>query len=204
MHARTSSIPAAVRPGPVSGDPGNSKGTPSANAFGRDQTSPTDAAHARTAGQIGEIGRERVGSLEMDDRGHATFLEVVDRGGTRHRQSAEHVEELPGDAGGLLEGEWLDQRHGVRDLHRIRLLRRRDVEGEETTHEPGRQGRVEVEMLRGLAAPDAQDEVVVAVDDHSHGLGRPFPARQQSGAHASGPAGKRPSARRGTLPVSRS
>ena len=42
-------------------------------------------------------------------------------------------------------------------------------------------------MLRRLAAPDAQDEVVVAVDDHSHGLGRPFPARTAVGrAHVRG------------------
>ena len=42
LQARTRSRPAAVRPAPVSGDDGKRNGTPSAKAFGRDQTSPIE------------------------------------------------------------------------------------------------------------------------------------------------------------------
>ena len=45
---RTSRRPAAVRPGPVSGEAGNMNGTPWANAFGRLHTGPASAGPRRT------------------------------------------------------------------------------------------------------------------------------------------------------------
>ncbi len=51
--------------------PGKRNGTPSPNAFGRDQTIPTERRpRSYQALEIGEVGRERVGALEVHDRRH--------------------------------------------------------------------------------------------------------------------------------------
>ena len=42
LHARTSSFPAGVSPGPVSGERGNANGTPWPKMLGRLQTSPSE------------------------------------------------------------------------------------------------------------------------------------------------------------------
>jgi len=42
LHSETSRLPASVRPPPMSGEEGKRKATPSANAFGRLQTRPTE------------------------------------------------------------------------------------------------------------------------------------------------------------------
>ena len=69
LHARTRSRPASVSPGPVSGEAGNRNGTPSANAFGRDQTIPTERSpRSYQRLEVGEVGRERLGALEVHDR----------------------------------------------------------------------------------------------------------------------------------------
>ena len=50
----------SVSPGPVSGEAGNRNGTPSPNAFGRDQTMPSERrprSYQRL--EVGEVGRER-------------------------------------------------------------------------------------------------------------------------------------------------
>ena len=99
LHARTSSRPASVSPGPVSGDAGKQNGTPSANAFGRDHTSPIDRSpRSYQSCEIREVGRERIGAFEVHDRRDATRLEVVCRGRERHRQRLQRRVQLVRDA----------------------------------------------------------------------------------------------------------
>ena len=86
---------------------------------------------------------------------------------------AQCSEELLGDPRGLLVGDRLRQRHCVGRLGRIGRGWRRDVQREEAAGEAGRSCFVQVEVLRRLAPPPMQHEVVVAVDDHCRILRAP-------------------------------
>ena len=99
LQARTSRRPAAVSPGPVSGDDGK----PERHALGeRVRPRPDDPDRAEPAVvpvvEIGEVGRERLGALEVHDRLHPARLEVVDPAHDRHVEPLERRGELVGDA----------------------------------------------------------------------------------------------------------
>ena len=99
LQARTSSRPASVSPAPVSGE----RGEPERDALGelvRPRPDEPDRAKAALvpALEIREVGRDRLGALQVHDRRHAA------RPGSRRsrsprvdRQLAERREELLGD-----------------------------------------------------------------------------------------------------------
>ena len=76
LQRRTSRSPAAVRPGPVSGEPGKRNGTPSAKAFGRLQTSPIERRPALDERLEGvQLLVDRLRPLEVEDRGEPAALD---------------------------------------------------------------------------------------------------------------------------------
>ena len=77
---RTSASPAAVRPGPVSGEEGKANGTPCANAFGRLHTGPSERSPAACQRSSAlEAGVDRLGALEVGDRGEHAGTRAASR-----------------------------------------------------------------------------------------------------------------------------
>ncbi len=113
LHVRTSARPASVRPGPVSGDAGNWNGTPSANAFGRDQTMPTErrprsyqSCRFDRSSAIASAPSMCTIAVTSPSRKSSTDRARADR----HR--TQRVEQLLGDPCGLVERNRGGKRHG--------------------------------------------------------------------------------------------
>ena len=192
LHARTSSRPAAVSPPPVSGDEGKRNGTPSAKSFGRDHTRPIERSprsyqRSRFDRSAAIASAPSMCTIAVD----VTVAEVVGRRRASDRQRAQRVEQLLGDPRRLLVRNRLRQRHRIRRLGRIGHRRRRDVEREEAAGETRGSGSFEVEMLRRLASPAMQDEVVVPVDDHCRILRAPVTGSRGGRRTASHPDRRR-------------
>ena len=154
LHARTSARPASVRPGPVSGDAGNSNGTPSANAFGRDQTMPIDRSpRVVPVLQVRQILGDRLGAFHVHDRGDLAFAEVVDR--PARRTGSEHSVSKSSSVirAASSNGIGSRDRHGVRRRRRVAVVRRGDVDREEPAGEPHLERCLQVEMLGRLTSP---------------------------------------------------
>ena len=119
LHARTSATPASVSPGPVSGDAGNRNGTPSPNAFGRDQTGPSErrprsyqSSRFERSGAIASAP-SRCTIAATDPSRKSSTLRAM-RTGRPH----EHVEQLVGDARRLLERDLRRERQRIRGTRR--------------------------------------------------------------------------------------
>ena len=116
--------------------------------------------------EIREVGCDRLGALHVHDRRHLPVDEVRGRGRAPNRQCAELLEELLGDALRLRVWDRVRQRYRVGNLRRIGPVRRRHVQREEPACEAGGPRGLQIHVLRRLAAPAPQDEIVVPVDDH--------------------------------------
>ena len=156
LQARTSSRPAAVRPGPGVGRRREPNGTPSREGV-RTRPDEPDRAEAALVPplEIREIRRERVGALEVDDRRRRGRPEVVDRRRARRPAARRARRTAPRRSGppprygiGSASGSAYGIAVGSGDA------RRRDVEREEAAGEARAPRGVEIEVVRRLAAPD--------------------------------------------------
>ena len=116
--------------------------------------------------EIGEIGRERLGSLHVHDRRHTTGLELVRAARSVEAQPAEDVELLVDDPCRLRPCDRLRRRERVRAHTLVRRRTARGEEREEAACEARLARRFQLEMDRSQAAPQPQQQIVVPVQDH--------------------------------------
>ena len=163
-HASTSARPAAVRPGPWSGEPGKSNGTPVANAFGRLQTRPRErspaawsTASASSAGSIGSApSRWSTAASPGPSRSAA-----VARDAEPPARRALDADEERGLGERLRQGVALVDRPGVVDLVRVLLAVERAA---------GEDGEAAARQPAGLRAREVEVAAVVAVDEAADGV----------------------------------
>ena len=120
--------PRRSAPGRCRARRGSGTARPRANAFGRDQTIPSERSpRSYQALEVGEVGRERLGALEVHDRRDPARLEVADPARDRDAEALEHGRLLLGDASRLLARDRVLERDRVRRGRR--LERRRPATG---------------------------------------------------------------------------
>ena len=78
LQARTSALPASVRPGPVSGELGKRNGTPCPNALGRLQTGPQGTQPRRVQDlEPLQLGVDRLPHLDVEHGGERALVEAA-------------------------------------------------------------------------------------------------------------------------------